>query len=387
MTREPTLEEFKLDISVYKKYREEAAIFRERLSVLEKEKKSIESSVVFVLSIAICFLSIWFLFASTPFLFGADDWSSIWVIFSFWASASFTGAISNFIANLISFGRIKELKRLSGEIEIQAEKLKEETSQKLQPFEQAAREYYLSELREFFENNLYKKRSGNQQFEEALSEFSSMIEDLSKMDSLFVTTSVSWDLREYREYVKKRIITHNLQSSKTSARVASVHNFVRKISEPTEPKKEIIAPERLYRTARKIDWEALNKQRKLTGTRGEEIAVAVEQEYFESIGRKDLATRVRHVSSEDGDGLGYDVLSFFVDGREKYIEVKSTTASLTTPLYLSRNELSFLREHPDDAFIYRILVSGENSHIESQASSHFLLANNFIPVRYIAQSI
>ena len=55
-----------------------------------------------------------------------------------------------------------------------------------------------------------------------------------------------------------------------------------------------------------------------------------------------------------GDGLGYDILSFFVDGREKYIEVKSTTGALQSSFYLSKNELGFLGEHKDDAFLYRV---------------------------------
>ena len=63
-----------------------------------------------------------------------------------------------------------------------------------------------------------------------------------------------------------------------------------------------------------------------------------------------------------GDGLGYDILSFFMDGREKYIEVKSTTGPLKTSFYLSKNELGFLGEHKDDAFLYRVsLQNGDAS--------------------------
>ncbi len=123
----------------------------------------------------------------------------------------------------------------------------------------------------------------------------------------------------------------------------------------------------------------------MTGDRGEEIAVAIEQDFFESIGRKDLADRVRNVAAEDGDGAGYDVLSFFTDGREKYIEVKSTTSSLSSPIYVSRNELSFLQEHGQDAFIYHILVSGGNSHIKAQSGSEFLETNELIPIRYVTR--
>ena len=124
----------------------------------------------------------------------------------------------------------------------------------------------------------------------------------------------------------------------------------------------------------------------MTGLKGEEIAVVIEQEFFESIGRKDLAQKVRHVSAEDGDGLGYDVLSFFENGKEKYIEVKSTTTSLSSPFYLSRNELGFLNEHNEDAFIYRVLVSDDTPQIMSYSGAEILEKNELIPVQYMVKT-
>jgi hypothetical protein len=38
--------------------------------------------------------------------------------------------------------------------------------------------------------------------------------------------------------------------------------------------------------------------------------------------RADLSAKVRHVAVEEGDGAGYDVLSYEEDGRELYVEVK-----------------------------------------------------------------
>lgn len=52
-----------------------------------------------------------------------------------------------------------------------------------------------------------------------------------------------------------------------------------------------------------------------------------------------------------GDGLGFDVLSFEPDGREKLIEVKTTAFDQLTPFHVSRNELA----RPDrDAPSYRL---------------------------------
>jgi Domain of unknown function (DUF3883) len=40
--------------------------------------------------------------------------------------------------------------------------------------------------------------------------------------------------------------------------------------------------------------------------------------------RADLAAKARHVSQIEGDGAGYDIESFEIDGTPKFIEVKTT---------------------------------------------------------------
>lgn len=57
---------------------------------------------------------------------------------------------------------------------------------------------------------------------------------------------------------------------------------------------------------------------------------------------------------EDGDGAGYDVLSFDAQGKERFLEVKTTVGSQTAPFYMTRNELSFSRERPKEFRICRL---------------------------------
>ena len=57
---------------------------------------------------------------------------------------------------------------------------------------------------------------------------------------------------------------------------------------------------------------------------------------------------------EDGDGAGYDVLSFDARGKERFLEVKTTVGSQTAPFYLTRNELSFSKERPEEFRICRL---------------------------------
>jgi len=290
---------------------------------------------------------------------------------SIWLAALAYGFLRNFVINFLNSGKLNQLEQEIKEVE----KL-------LRSFEVATCDYYRAKLEEFFISNLYKKRSGNSIFEESLSEFQSMIEKLSVINSKFITTRIP--LEAYKKYLLKRIVNHNFQSSKKSEELISIANFAKSVSERRELKKEIPAPEKFYRTAGKIyNWDDIIGKRKMTGLKGEEIVVVIEQEYLESINRKDLADKVRHVAVEDGDGLGYDILSFFADGREKYIEVKSTTVSLRSAYYISENELGFLREHTEDAFIYRVLISGDTPEFKSYSNSDFLAMSKISPIQYI----
>lgn len=385
---EPTLAGYNLDISVYKNYRENLSGLNEKLANLEKERKSLHNSYVlsYVISLPLTFLLLFF--------FSGDLQKDFWgiliaSIFIAIYPAIILGAIfdTDFLNNILSFGKLNKIKKLEEEIKErieETEKLKADACKKLQPFEKAACDYYQSQLREFFERNLYKKISGGQQFEEALSEFSSTIEEISPINSVLVTTNISLD--EYKEYLRKRTINHNLQVSKKSESLGSVRRFVKNFSELHEQeKKEVVAPEKLYKTARKIDnWDEINKKRRITGSKGEEIAVVMEKDFFISINRKDLADKVSHVSVERGDGLGYDILSFFEDGREKYIEVKSTTTTLNSPYLISKNELQFLKDHNEDYFLYRIMISDDVPQMRTYSSSEVLEMNEIVPVQYIA---
>ncbi len=113
------------------------------------------------------------------------------------------------------------------------------------------------------------------------------------------------------------------------------------------------------RLVRKFDPAARDERNRSLGLAGEELIVGVERQKLRSLERPDLATRVRWVSQEDGDGAGYDILSFDATGRERLIEVKTTAGSRTTPFYLSRNEHDLSTERPDAFRLYRVFEFAE----------------------------
>ncbi|MEG2975478.1 MAG: DUF3883 domain-containing protein, partial [Comamonas sp.] len=75
------------------------------------------------------------------------------------------------------------------------------------------------------------------------------------------------------------------------------------------------------------------------GLAGERFVIAYECWKLEQHGLHDLAKKVEHVSQTQGDGLGFDVRSFDLQGHEQLIEVKTTSFAKETPFFLSHNEL------------------------------------------------
>jgi hypothetical protein len=110
----------------------------------------------------------------------------------------------------------------------------------------------------------------------------------------------------------------------------------------------------LRRLARKYDPAVRDEHNRSLGRAGEEFVVGVERDRLMAAECSDLAERVRWVAEEDGDGAGYDVLSFEPSGEERLLEVKTTNGSARTPFFLTRNEYIFAAERPKEWRIYRV---------------------------------
>lgn len=96
----------------------------------------------------------------------------------------------------------------------------------------------------------------------------------------------------------------------------------------------------------------------------EQYVLEVEKKRLIGHGRKDLARRVEWVSETQGDGAGFDVLSFDeVDGAELYIEVKTTTLGKFFPFYVTANEIACSESHPEKYRLYRVFGFPEKRRI------------------------
>ena len=112
--------------------------------------------------------------------------------------------------------------------------------------------------------------------------------------------------------------------------------------------------EQMQAIARRFDVAERDARNRALGRAGEERIVLHERLSLVAAGRDDLAERVRWVSEQDGDGAGYDIASFEIDGRPRLIEVKTTNGWERTPFHISRNELAVSEERRRDWCLVRL---------------------------------
>jgi hypothetical protein len=130
---------------------------------------------------------------------------------------------------------------------------------------------------------------------------------------------------------------------------------------PRETNKEI--PERLRRLVLKYDPVERDHFNHSLGKAGEAFVVDLEKHRLKEGNRADLARKVRWTAEEDGDGAGYDISSFNLEGSPRLIEVKSTNGSARTPFFITRNEFSVAKEIPAQWKIYRVHLFASSPHV------------------------
>lgn len=108
------------------------------------------------------------------------------------------------------------------------------------------------------------------------------------------------------------------------------------LSNAPEPKEF----EQAMAIARRYDVAERDERNRALGRAGEELVLRHERQSLRIAGRSDLAERVQWTSEEIGDGAGFDIASFHADGKERFIEVKTTNGWERTPFHITANELA-----------------------------------------------
>ncbi|MCY3821518.1 MAG: DUF3883 domain-containing protein [Gammaproteobacteria bacterium] len=97
--------------------------------------------------------------------------------------------------------------------------------------------------------------------------------------------------------------------------------------------------------------ETLNRS---LGDAGEALVMDYERLRLERAGKDHLARDIEQVSKTVGDHAGYDIRSHECNGRDRFIEVKTTRYGQHTPFYISAGELRFSNVHAESYHLYRL---------------------------------
>jgi hypothetical protein len=119
----------------------------------------------------------------------------------------------------------------------------------------------------------------------------------------------------------------------------------------TPPPNEL---DQMLAVAQKFDVAARDARNRELGKAGERCVFDHERAVLSSANRQDLADKVRWVAELDGDGAGYDIMSFEPDGRERLLEVKTTNGWERTPFHISSNELAVANLRRDTWQLIRV---------------------------------
>jgi len=109
-----------------------------------------------------------------------------------------------------------------------------------------------------------------------------------------------------------------------------------------------------HRSPIKVNYLEKEQSNSKLGKSGEELVLLYEKWHLIQIGKESLADQIQWISKDEGDGAGFDILSKETNGKDKYIEVKTTKLGKETPFFFSRNELLFSQNHYSDYQLYRL---------------------------------
>lgn len=127
-----------------------------------------------------------------------------------------------------------------------------------------------------------------------------------------------------------------------------------------ERQKPVASTRSRLRLPRKFDYAARDEANRKLGRLGEDWVIGYEQHRLTEMGHPELFQSLEWISDTQGDGAGYDILSFESDVLHRYIEVKATNGGIASSFIVSHNELEFSAEAGDHYYLYRVFqLSGE----------------------------
>lgn len=161
------------------------------------------------------------------------------------------------------------------------------------------------------------------------------------------------------DYLKNNPEIQQLFASDSEAAptVPAVEDFLAALEDPptTEDRKTpTVAETRALYNPGGVNYLEREARNQVLGEAGEQFVLHFERARLIHAGRESLADRVEQVSATVGPSAGFDIKSFEENGRDRFIEAKTTKYGKDTPFFLTPNELRFSRENAQSYFLYRL---------------------------------
>ena len=97
------------------------------------------------------------------------------------------------------------------------------------------------------------------------------------------------------------------------------------------------------------------------GAAGEDAIFDLEKQLLNDAGHPDLAEQVYLTRDREGNAAPYDIHSFYPDGRDKYIEVKTTVTNDLYGFFISHRERQFAYDHTGSYVLFRLYNFDRNT--------------------------
>ena len=154
----------------------------------------------------------------------------------------------------------------------------------------------------------------------------------------------------------RRLDAALLRSVETPAETPLIDDFSAFVVDAPQPKQCVSEERRAWVRSQPVKRDYLEREarNRSLGLAGELLVMEYETRRLHQLGAKHLVDRVEHISQTRGDGTGYDILSFDGDGRERFIEVKTTAYMPETPFFVTPNEVDFSSEQATHFHLYRL---------------------------------
>ena len=100
---------------------------------------------------------------------------------------------------------------------------------------------------------------------------------------------------------------------------------------------------------------------KRLGDLGELWVMKYEIEKLQNTKKHNLVDQIKHTSKDEGDGTGFDIQSFDINGNKIFIEVKTTKGRQNSTFFVTRNELERSKIEKNNYYLYRLYNYNEQT--------------------------